>query len=66
MKSVDLIKRKKKYIHAHESVDDRYVSIGYGRYKLKGQEDNKGATIYKKTETGKYKPFLYMLRRFSR
>ena len=55
MKLVDLISDKKKYYSTIvESIDDKFVSIGYGRYKLKGQEDNKGAAIYKKTETGQY------------
>ena len=55
MKLVDLIRHKKKYNSPIiEGEDDKYVSIGYGRYKIKGQEDNENADIYSKTDDGKY------------
>jgi len=55
MKLVDLIRHKKKYNSPIiEGEDDKYVSIGYGRYKRKGQEDNENADIYSKTDDGKY------------
>ncbi|HIB04507.1 MAG TPA: hypothetical protein EYO18_02080, partial [Candidatus Marinimicrobia bacterium] len=31
-----------------------YVSIGFGRYKLKGKEDDKDADVYIKSDAGKY------------
>ena len=37
-----------------EGEDDRYVSIGYGRYKEKGKEDDDNADVYVKTDSGKY------------
>ena len=37
-----------------ESEDDKYVSIGYGRYKLKGKEKNPDADVFTKTDAGKY------------
>ena len=38
----------------NEAVDDRYVSIGYGRYKLKGKEKDDDAEVFTKTDSGKY------------
>jgi len=38
----------------NEDTDDKYVSIGYGRYKLKGKEKNPDADVFTKTDTGKY------------
>ena len=38
----------------NEADDDRYVSIGYGRYKEKGKEDDDNADVYVKTDSGKY------------
>ena len=34
--------------------DDKYVSIGWGKYKEKGKEDDKDAPTFKKTDSGKY------------
>ena len=34
--------------------DDKYVSIGWGKYKEKGKEDDKTAPTFKKTDSGKY------------
>ena len=34
--------------------DDKYVSIGYGRYKLKGKEDDDNADVFTKTDSGQY------------
>tara|TARA_Y100001963_G_C6658426_1_gene389233 strand:+ start:48 stop:839 length:792 start_codon:yes stop_codon:yes gene_type:complete len=38
----------------NEADDDRYVSIGYGRYKEKGKEKDDDADVYVKTDSGKY------------
>jgi hypothetical protein len=38
----------------NEADDDKYVSIGYGRYKEKGKEDDDNADVYVKTDSGKY------------
>ena len=38
----------------NEADDDRYVSIGYGRYKEKGKEDDDNADVYVKTDSGKF------------
>ena len=37
-----------------ESDDDKYVSIGYGRYKLKGKEKDDDADVFVKTDSGQY------------
>ena len=37
-----------------ESEDDKYVSIGYGRYKLNGKEKDSDADVYVKDDRGKY------------
>jgi len=37
-----------------EAEDDKYVHIGYGKYKEKGKEDDEKATIFNKTDSGKY------------
>lgn len=34
--------------------DDRYVSIGFGRFKEKGKEDDEEAPTYKKDDSGNY------------
>jgi hypothetical protein len=39
-----------------EDMDDKYVSIGYGRYKLKGKEKDKDSPTFKKDDKGKYVP----------
>jgi len=38
----------------NEADDDKYVSIGFGRFKLKGKEDDDDADVYAKTDSGKY------------
>ena len=38
----------------NESDDDKYVSIGFGRFKLKGKEDDDSADIFVKTDSGDY------------
>ena len=37
-----------------ENEDDKYSSIGYGRYKLKGKEKDSDADVYVKDDRGKY------------
>ena len=37
-----------------ESEDDKYVSIGFGRFKLKGKEDDDDADVFVKTDAGNY------------
>ena len=37
-----------------EADDDKYVHIGYGKYKEKGKEDDEKASTFTKTDTGKY------------
>ena len=34
----------------------KYVSIGFGRYKEKGKEDDENAPTFKKDDSGKYVP----------
>ena len=38
----------------NESDDDKYVSIGFGRFKLKGKEGDDDADVFVKTDSGKY------------
>ena len=38
----------------NEADDDKYVSVGFGRFKKKGTEDDEGAPTFKKDDTGKY------------
>ena len=38
----------------NESDDDKYVSIGFGRFKLKGKEDDDSADVFVKTDSGDY------------
>ena len=38
----------------NEADDDKYVSIGFGRFKLKGKEDDDDADVFVKTDSGKY------------
>ena len=40
----------------NEAEDDKYVSIGFGRYKEKGKEDDENAPTFKKDDSGKYVP----------
>ena len=37
-----------------EADDDKYVSIGYGKYKLKCKEDYDYADLFTKTDSGQY------------
>ena len=37
-----------------EAEDDKYASIGFGRYKEKGKEDDENAPTFKKDDSGKY------------
>ena len=37
-----------------EADDDKYVSVGWGKYKEKGKEDDKNAPSFTKTDSGKY------------
>ena len=37
-----------------EADNDKYVSIGFGRFKLKGKEDDDDADVFVKTDGGKY------------
>ena len=37
-----------------ENDDDKYVHIGYGKYKQKGHEDDENAPTFTKTDDGKY------------
>ena len=39
-----------------EAEDDKYVSIGFGRFKEKGKEDDDNAPTFKKDDSGKYVP----------
>ena len=38
----------------YEADDDRYVHIGYGKFKEKGKEDDEDSDVYTKTDSGKY------------
>ena len=38
----------------NELEDDKYISIGYDRYKLKGKEDDENADVFVKTDAGQY------------
>ena len=38
----------------NEADDDKYVSIGFGRFKLKGKEDDDSADVFVKTDSGDY------------
>lgn len=40
----------------YENADDKYVSIGYGRYKEKGKEKDSDAQTFEKDEKGNYVP----------
>ena len=40
----------------YENTDDKYVSIGYGRYKEKGKEKDPEAQTFEKDEKGNYVP----------
>jgi hypothetical protein len=36
--------------------DDKYVHVGYGKYKEKSKKDVEGAPLFKKDDSGKYSP----------
>ena len=38
----------------NEADDDKYSHIGYGKYKLKGKEDDDNADVFTKDDSGKY------------
>ena len=40
------------------SIDDEYTSIGYGKYKVKGKEDDENADVFVKTDSGLYEKSL--------
>ena len=40
----------------NEAEDDKYVSIGFGRFKEKGKEDDENSPTFKKDDSGKYIP----------
>ena len=40
----------------NEAEDDKYVHIGYGKYKEKGKENDKSAPTFTKDDSGKYVP----------
>ena len=46
----------KAFAKVNEAEDDKYVSIGFGRFKEKGKEDNPDAPTFTKTDSGKYVP----------
>jgi len=39
-----------------EDSDDKYVHIGYGKYKEKGKEDDKSSPTFEKDDSGKFVP----------
>ena len=39
-----------------EAEDDKYVSIGFGRFKEKGKEDDENAPSFTKDDAGRYVP----------
>jgi len=45
---------KLKDLLLEKTEDDKYTHIGYGRYKLKGKEDDKDAETFTKDDSGKY------------
>ena len=49
--------RKSIYDTISEANEDRYVHIGYGKYKEKGKEKDKKAPTFKKTDDGKFVSF---------
>ena len=42
---------------AEQGDDDKYIHIGYGKYKEKGKEKDGDADTFQKTDNGKYVPF---------
>jgi len=46
----------KSFAVVNEAEDDRYVHIGYGKYKEKGKEGDKSAPTFTKDDSGKYVP----------
>lgn len=47
---------KKIYVTLNEDSNDAYVSIGFGRYKKKGEKDKKGSQTFMKDKSGKIVP----------
>lgn len=47
---------KKIYVLLNEETDDAYVSIGFGRFKKKGEEDKEGSQTFIKDKSGKIVP----------
>ena len=48
----------KSFAVVNEAEDDKYVHIGYGKYKEKGKENDKSAPTFTKDDSGKYVPSL--------
>jgi ribosomal protein L21E len=48
--------RVKVFGKVNEAEDDKYTHIGYGKYKLKGKEDDENSPTFTKDDTGKYIP----------
>jgi hypothetical protein len=46
----------KSFAVVNEAEDDKYVHIGYGKYKEKGKEGDKSAPTFTKDDSGKYVP----------
>ena len=46
----------KSFAQVNEAEDDKYVHIGYGKYKEKGKENDKSAPTFTKDDGGKYIP----------
>jgi hypothetical protein len=49
-----MIKEGKQIFFEDENEDAKYTHIGYGRYKLKGKEDDKTSPTFTKDDSGKY------------
>jgi hypothetical protein len=47
---------KRIYVLLNEEADDAYVSIGFGRFKKKGEEDKEGSQTFIKDKSGKIVP----------
>ena len=46
----------KAFSQVNEAEDDKYIHIGYGKYKEKGKEGDKSSPTFTKTDSGKYVP----------
>ena len=49
-----MIKEGKHVLFEDENEDSKYTHIGYGKYKLKGKEDDESAPTFTKDDSGKY------------